>query len=650
MPKQQLIDLHGNLIVLGKELGKGGEGIVYHIQNNLNIVAKIYLKQPDKQKADKILNMVKSTNESLLSLTAWPLKSIHNRSGDLVGFTMQKLQGYSPLFELYSPKIRLQKFPQADWRFLIHTATNIARAFSIIHESGHIIGDVNHGNIFVKNDATIKFIDSDSFQISINNSNWLCEVGVATHQPPEMQGQKTYRGIIRTRSHDNFGLAVLIFQLLCLARHPFSGRFLGNGDMPIEKAIVECRFAYSRNNMFTKMLPPPASLEMTSLTTTILSLFERAFSKERIKDGLRPTSTEWVRALTNLAISLKQCQINHGHYHLNTLSSCPWCDIEVKSNTILFPIKFTHTNQSFEILWQQVLALTSIKRSSLYQDPLLTSVCASEEIKKMAEKYKKNQKKCIRFSLILGSISLLIGPLFGQGLLSLMLIGIAVTPFICYQIKKGNFIHELKKDYIEARSEWNQLHLSLTKLEGNGDIKNVMKDLSLLKQKNDALAQERQEKIIELRVNKKQQKLIAHLHNYRITTANIDGIGYSRIPILQSYGVETAADISKQKLDSIRGFGPKLTQKLLNWRNKCELSFIFNASKDISAIELQTIDQNIMIKSRKLEQKLIIGLAQLKKIHTQIKNQQEQLLSKASILFDTYIKAIANARELGIKL
>ena len=33
--------------------------------------------------------------------------------------------------------------------FLIHTAANIARAFAVVHESGQVIGDVNHGNIVV---------------------------------------------------------------------------------------------------------------------------------------------------------------------------------------------------------------------------------------------------------------------------------------------------------------------------------------------------------------------------------------------------------------------------------------------------------------------------------------------------------------------
>ncbi|MBN9376763.1 MAG: hypothetical protein BGO14_00140 [Chlamydiales bacterium 38-26] len=102
---------------------------------------------------------------------------------------MPRLTDHKPIFELYSPKIRLQEFPKADWRFLIHAAINTARACSVIHEAGHVIGDVNHGNLFVASDATVQFIDRDSFQIFSKNKYLFCEVGVPTHQPPEMQNK-----------------------------------------------------------------------------------------------------------------------------------------------------------------------------------------------------------------------------------------------------------------------------------------------------------------------------------------------------------------------------------------------------------------------------------------------------------------------------
>jgi DNA-binding helix-hairpin-helix protein with protein kinase domain len=306
MQHQQFLDSKGNPIKLGDELGRGGEGAIFEIQGNNSIVAKIYLKEPDQIKAAKINTMVGIKNERLCKLATWPLFLIYNRSGILMGFAMSKLIKYKPIFELYNPKLRLQEFPQADWRFLIHAAANTARAFSVIHEAGHVIGDVNHGNLVIAQDATVKLIDTDSFQVAHNGKYWFCEVGVPTHQPPEMQGHSTYQGIIRSQNHDNFGLAVIIFQLLCLARHPFSGRFLGQGEMPMEKAISEFRFAYATDSYITQMTPPPASLSLKDLTPRVSYFFEKAFSKKCL-EGARPTAVEWVAALQELSSQLQKC-------------------------------------------------------------------------------------------------------------------------------------------------------------------------------------------------------------------------------------------------------------------------------------------------------------------------------------------------------
>src|SRR5208337_3469303 len=98
---------------------------------------------------------------------------------------------FRPAFELYGPKLRLQRFPKADWRFLARAAGNTARVFNVVHSAGHVIGDVNHGNLVIGQDATVRLIDCDSFQITAAGKTWFCEVGVGTHQPPEMQGRSS---------------------------------------------------------------------------------------------------------------------------------------------------------------------------------------------------------------------------------------------------------------------------------------------------------------------------------------------------------------------------------------------------------------------------------------------------------------------------
>ena len=120
----------------------------------------------------------------------------------------------------------MKHFPEVDFRFLIHTATNIARAFAIVHEHGHVVGDVSRSehDLLVGPDGTVMLIDCNLFQISAAEL-FTCDVGVPLFTPPELQSEN-FRGLRRTANHDRFGVAVLLFHLLFMGRHPFAGRYL----------------------------------------------------------------------------------------------------------------------------------------------------------------------------------------------------------------------------------------------------------------------------------------------------------------------------------------------------------------------------------------------------------------------------------------
>ena len=102
----------------------------------------------------------------------------------------------------------------------------------------------------------------------------------------------------RTANHDAFGLAVLVFHLLFMGRHPFARRFLGKGGMPIERALAECRFAYSAEARRTAMTAPPFAPPMQVVGRDVTELFERAFHPDG-RSGGRPSPEQWIDALDN---------------------------------------------------------------------------------------------------------------------------------------------------------------------------------------------------------------------------------------------------------------------------------------------------------------------------------------------------------------
>ena len=169
--------------------------------------------------------MAEAVSPSLLKIAAWPIDLLSDNKGVVRGFIMPRVVTRRDIHELYSPKSRAEAFPEADFRFLVHVAANIARAFAVVHEQGHVLGDVNHGNLLVGADGTVMLIDCDSFQIGNGTNVFTCDVGVPLFTAPELHG-RTFRGLVRTANHDRFGLAVLLFHLLYMGRHPFAGRYV----------------------------------------------------------------------------------------------------------------------------------------------------------------------------------------------------------------------------------------------------------------------------------------------------------------------------------------------------------------------------------------------------------------------------------------
>ena len=248
---------------------------------------------------------------------------------------MPRVEQHHEIHTLYSPAHRKVTFPHADWSFLIRAARNCAVAFDVIHGCGHVIGDVNQGGILVSKQATIKLIDCDSFQVRHGGRLFPCDVGVPHFTPPELQG-KSFKGLHRTEDHDRFGLAILVFHLLFMGRHPFVGRFQGKGDMPIEQAIVEGRFAFSQNAARMQMMPPPFALRLRDASAEIAALFERAFRLRANGRPGRPAAAEWARGLDALEHSLSRCAEYAAHTFHASLSTCPWCQIEQNGGPDLF--------------------------------------------------------------------------------------------------------------------------------------------------------------------------------------------------------------------------------------------------------------------------------------------------------------------------
>jgi DNA-binding helix-hairpin-helix protein with protein kinase domain len=350
----------GRPVLLGRELGKGGEGYVREVAGRPSLVAKVYHQAQPPLKLEKLGLLPSLATNDLLSVSAWPTGTLSDTpGGTLRGILLPRVTGQEIHF-VYSPAQRRQHFPKSDWSFLVHIAMNVAAAVETVHTGGYVIGDLNQSGFFVSDDGMVRLIDCDSFQLKYHGKIYRCDVRSPHYMPPELQSANL-SAIDATVEHDSFGLGILIFHLLFMGRHPFAGRYLGSGDMPIEKAIGEKRFAFSAARSSYQMDVPPYAPTLELIPPAFGNLFERAFRGDPLK---RPQSAEWYGALRSLKSSLQKCRAEQSHVYSSHLRDCPWCELEhigVPSFFILAAVTFDFDG-GFDLaaIWREVERLASV--------------------------------------------------------------------------------------------------------------------------------------------------------------------------------------------------------------------------------------------------------------------------------------------------
>ena len=620
-------DSNGNMIKIGKVIGKGGEGTVYEVLGKPGAVLKIYHKV-EEERSKKITCMTNLKNERLLKYTAWPTETVKDESGKVIGFLMPVANG-KEVHILYSPKNRLNEFDHVSLPFLIHTAANIARAFAVVHDSGQVIGDVNHGNIVVLKDGTIKLIDCDSFQIGRNGHLFLCKVGVGTHQPPELQS-KSLSHTIRTTNHDNFGLAIIIFQLLFMGRHPFSGQYIGSGniEMPIEKAIEHYLFAYGKNAKQRQIKQPPGTLPLDFYSKELADLFEKAFSQSSTNN--RPNAVEWIAALEKLNKEFIRCPINQAHTYDRAHDQCPWCEYEAKTGLVLFSfiVKTNWDNDNafqLDLMWKRLSSIPPLFNQEL-PDPYTNFYTPLEKIIKAGRKFKRIKRIRTLEAIMIGMISILLTFYGGMGFYPLG--GIIVSFLVGSRKIKTVHLNEIQKRYESINSKWESVLMRWKKEAGADPFYTKLNELKEYKSKYEEIPFIRAQKQKQLEKDQRNHQLNEFFDKFTIQSSNIDQIGPSRKAVLQSYGIETAKDISKQSLLKVPGFGPFISD-LIEWRKSIEKQFSFDPKKGIPKSDLYTLEKEMYALKCDLEKKLTEGEAELNHIKTTILTCRENLKKEA---------------------
>jgi DNA-binding helix-hairpin-helix protein with protein kinase domain len=621
-----LFDHHHRPIALGAKLGSGGEGAVFELAGVKDLVAKIYHKPPTAEKLEKLRAMVALADPQLTKFASWPVATAHERPGGaIVGVLIPRVRDHEEIHNLYSPAHRKVKFPKADWHFLAHVAMNCAAAFEGLHESGHVIGDVNQGNVLASERGTIFLIDCDSFQIQAAGQKYLCQVGVPQFTPPELQG-RSFNGLERTKNHDCFGLAVLIFHLLFLGRHPYAGRCLGRGEMPIEKAIQEYRYAFSESAAKLQMAQPPYTLPMTEVVTLDFArLFERAFDRGSESAGARPSAQEWRAALQALIGSLQPCPVDRGHKYSRAMTDCPWC-VLIRTGAPNFFVSVTIKNiagqfeqtTAIAMLWREITQMPTPAKLTITAPPRDTPIVVPRPLP-------ENIELSRGFSTMLGGVALgaAIASLGGMVVenLALVTLPIAFVFGIWWMLMHFTSTYTAEKNRrwrslrgARAASDkfqrvWKQC---VAQLENRYLL--LRKELAEVVDQSQKLKPQYERELRIIEKDRATQQLRLFLDSRFLTAYDIPQIGAGRKTLLASYGIETAADIDAALIQQIPGFGPSLTASLVAWRLSMERQFKYDPAQAMPPAVRQAVALKYAQLRQQQELRLRDGVMRLRRI------------------------------------
>lgn len=635
----------GSVVDAGVKLGEGGEGVVYEALDGQRAV-KLYHKPLAGAAADKLRAMVSLETLGLAAQAAWPEALIAGPGGAIAGFVMQKAVEPFDIHAVYSPRDRRDKLPRADWRFLVHVAANLAAAFHAAHEAGVVIGDVNHGSVRVGKDGRVRLIDCDSYQITHSGKTLRCGVGVDAYTPPELQGV-SLADVDRTRDHDAFGLAVLIFQLLFMGRHPFAGApRVPGAPTDIPAAIAARAYAYADKGALLK--PPPSAPPIGLVSPDLVSLFEQAFAGK----GPRPSPLAWHQALMAFAPSLVPCPASSRHQTPSHLNACPWCAFD-KAGVAFFPSTVTagaaldlnrFDPSVFEAAWNRIdAAQAQIKAVTAQACPYPTSGAGlppgiqtdlDRAIK--AGPPPATQARLIGWARRVLAVATLLTALWMLAFVSLDMAGVAIIAGLGLQLLTRGLPGASREAVTKAHAElrrvcdkrWQDVHLVLDQVEDDDPSGQRKKDgrtlirqiRSLQKQLTDA---------------PRAAQLKAFLEKFPLQEGSVSGIGQSRITQLASFGIESAGDIERDAILAVPGFGQQLADRLCTWRDDLAKRFRFNASAPVKAADLQRFE-------RELRKPLAHFQEELRKSARHVQ-MQERRLANMTVRLAAHDQAIAAA-------
>ena len=351
---KDVVDERGNVHVLDKVLGEGGQGVVL-ATNNPDIAVKLISGgvQPTSEQRGTLLerlthgfgadlvtgdaarNKLRTRLETVRTLPlpdlhlAQPLAMLRGH----VGYTMRLLRDMVPMRTLILPGENLTEeyLTTGGLRRRLRLLAKTAETLGRLHSTPLVYADVSPNNVFVSSSVEA----NEVWLIDADNLHFQSAPGPQTYTPgfgaPEIVAG---RAPVSTLS-DTYAFAILAFYILAQI-HPFLGNLVedqgggwsegsgGEEDIDLEEQAYAGELPWvgdedDDSNRSDKGIPI-----VQILTPHLMRLFQQTFGSGRREVASRPSMLEWAEVLHQCAdwtVSCGEC----GLTFYVPQKTCPWC-------------------------------------------------------------------------------------------------------------------------------------------------------------------------------------------------------------------------------------------------------------------------------------------------------------------------------------
>lgn len=310
----------GSQATIIKELGRGGQGIVYLVDvGGQQMALKWYLNPPDNKFYKNLENNILQGAPS--DAFIWPEYLTKKEKGSY-GYIMRLRP--NDYYEFGHYLLARKNFKSLE--AMLAAAMKICNGFMMLHRFGFSYQDLNDGNFFIRpTDGDVLICDNDNVMPQGEKSGIM---GKARYMAPEIVA-----GGIPDKYSDRFSLSVILFMLF-FANHPFEGakvvacpcmteafekRFYGSEALfifnPNDKTNLPVRGVHQ--NVIRRWPVFPSLLKQT---------FIEQFSEEKLNNpSSRLIEQEWEKIIAKVRDELVICPHCHEETFLDNLANNTKC-------------------------------------------------------------------------------------------------------------------------------------------------------------------------------------------------------------------------------------------------------------------------------------------------------------------------------------